>query len=81
MYNLKRKQQKLRMTSSCSSISLSQCNTQDMLYVVMEQCKCTEKNDKFIWDVTCAPERMAVLCSEQQMRDFVAIPSNFAFLG
>ena len=55
-YNLKRKQQESRMTSSCSSDSISQCNTRDMLYVVMEQCKCTEKIDKFVQDVTCAPE-------------------------
>ena len=44
-YNLKRKQQELRMTSSCGSANISQCNTRGMLYVVMEQCKCTYGKD------------------------------------
>ena len=80
-YNLKRKEQELRMTNSCG---ISQCNTRDMLYVVMEQCKCTEKIDKFVQDVTCAPEPMAVLCSEQQMSDLVRFccnPFEFCILG
>ena len=69
------------MTNSCG---ITQCNTRDMLYVVMEQCKCTEKVDKFVQDVTCAPEPMAVLCSEQQMSDLVRFccnPFEFCILG
>ena len=55
-----------------------------MLYVVMEQCKCAEKNDKFVQDVTCAPEPMALLCCEQQMNDHVRFccdPFEFSVLG
>ena len=72
-YNLKRKQQESRMTSSCSSASISQCNTRDMLYVVMEQYKCTEKIDKFVQDVTHAP---AVLCTKQQISDLLGFCCN-----
>ena len=59
-------------------------NTQDMLYVVTEQCKCAEKNDKFVQDVTCTPEPMAVLCCEQQMNDLIRFccdPFEFCVLG
>jgi len=55
-----------------------------MLFVVMEQCKCTEKTDKFVQDVTCAPEPMAMLCSEQQVNDieqFCCSPFEFCILG
>ena len=55
-----------------------------MLYVVMEQCKSTEKIDVFVQDVTCAPEPMAVLCSAQQLNDVVRFccdPFNSSILG
>ena len=80
-YNLKRKQKELRMMSYGGS---SSHGTRDMLYVVMEQCKCAEVNDKFVQDVTCAPEPMAVLCSEQQLGDltrFCCDPYEFCILG
>ena len=83
-YNLKRKEQQLRMTGACGSSSISPSNTRDILYVVMEQCKCAEKNDKFVQDLTCAPEPMAVLCSEQQLSDIVGFgcdPYEFCTLG
>ena len=59
-------------------------DTRDMLYVVMEQCKQAEKTDVFVQDVTCAPEPMAVLCSEQQLVDlsrFCCDKFNFSILG
>ena len=55
-----------------------------MLYVVMEQCKCAEKNDKFVQDVTCAPELIAVITSDQQLNDLVRFccePFEFGALG
>lgn len=36
--------------------------------VVMEQCKTTEKEHRFVQNVTCTPEPMAV-CSDQQLLD------------
>jgi len=40
-----------------------------MLYVVMEQCKKAERSDRFVQDVVCASEPMAVLATEQQLID------------
>lgn len=57
------------MTDVCGSSGLALHETRDMLYVVMKQCKCVEKEDKFVQDVTCAPEPMAVLCNAQQVSD------------
>ena len=50
----------------------------------MEQCKNAEKNEIFVQDVSCAPEPMAVLCTEQQLNDierFCCDPFNFCILG
>ena len=70
------------MASSRGSSTTSHCN---MLYVLlMEQCKCAEKNKKLVQDVTCVQEPMAVLCCKQQMNDLVQFfsdPLNFVFLG
>jgi len=55
-----------------------------MLYVVMEQYKYIKKNDKFVQDVTCTPETMAILCNEQQLCDhirFCCDPYEFDALG
>ena len=35
--------------------------TRDVLFSVMLQCKNAEKTDRFVQEVTCAPEPMAVL--------------------
>ena len=81
-YNLKRRQQELKISSTCSSSA--HCDTRDMLHVVMEQCKCAERNDKFVQDVTYAPEPMAVLWSEQQLNDLVRFccdPFEFSIFG
>ena len=71
-YNFKMKQKGLSMADSYGNSS-SQHDTWDMLYIVMEQCKCTERNDKFVQDVICAPEPMAVLCNEQQLCNLIRI--------
>lgn len=55
-----------------------------MLYVVMEQCKNAQSSNVFVQDVTCAPEPMAVLCTEQQLIDvsgFCCDPFSFRVLG
>ena len=83
-YNIKKKQLQQKMTSVCGSSGGSLHETQDMLYVVMEQCKCAEQNDKFVQDVTCAPEPMAVLSNQQQFNDlerFCCNPFEFCILG
>ena len=80
-YNIKRKQLQQKMMGSSGS---SLHETRDMLYVVMEQCKCAEKTNKFVQDVTCAPEPMAVLSNEQQISDlerFCCNPFKFCILG
>ena len=38
--------------------------SRDMLFVIMEQC---ENAERFVQHVTCAPEPMAILCSNQQL--------------
>jgi hypothetical protein len=80
-YNMKRKLQIDKMTASHGGVSH---DTKDMLYVVMEQCKQAEKTDIFVQDVTCAPEPMSVLCTEQQLIDitrFCCDPFEFCIFG
>lgn len=58
--------------------------TRDMLFVIMEQCKYAEKEHRFVQDVTCAPEPMAVLCTDQQLLDinrFCCDPFRFCIFG
>lgn len=50
----------------CVGASVSVGN-RDMLFLIMEQCKSMEKENRFVQDVMCAPEPMAVLCSDQQL--------------
>ena len=55
-----------------------------MLYAVMLQCKSTEGSEHFIQDVTCAPEPMAVLATDQQLLDierFCRDPLKFSTVG
>ena len=55
-----------------------------MLFVVMEQCKNALKNDRFIQDVVCAPEPMAVLATKQQlvyMKQFWCDPYHFSIFS
>ena len=54
-----------------------------MLYAVMLQCKSTEGCDRFVQDVTCALEPMAVLATAQQLFDmerFCCDPFRFSIL-
>jgi hypothetical protein len=56
----------------------------DLLYVMMAQCKQAEKNERFVQEVTCAPEPMAILCTDQQLGDmerFCCDPNEFAIMG
>ena len=58
--------------------------TRDALFSVMLQCKNAEKTDRFVQEVTCAPEPMAILCLQQQLTDlnrFCCDPHNFSILG
>lgn len=55
-----------------------------MLFVVMQQCKNADKGECFVQEVTCAPELMVVLCTDQQLNDLVRFcvdPFNFCVLG
>jgi len=42
-YNLKKKQQQIKLTSFCGISGMSLSKTHNMLYVVMEQYKCAKK--------------------------------------
>jgi hypothetical protein len=56
----------------------------DLLYSVMEQCKAAQKGDQFVQEVTCAPEPMAVLATNQQLLDltrFCCNPLDFGIMG
>ena len=58
--------------------------TREMLFFIMEQCKSMEKKNRFIQDVTCAPEPMAILCYDQQLFDmerFCRDPFRFCVFG
>jgi len=62
----------------------SSCGTRDMLFTVMQQCKTAEKGTVFVRDVTCAPEPMAVIATDQQLLDlerFCTNPYDFCVLG
>ena len=81
-YYLKKKQQQKAVAESvgCSVGEVAR----DMLYAVMLQCKSTEGCDRFVQDVTCAPEPMAVLATDQQLFDmeiFCCDPFKFSILG
>ena len=56
----------------------------DLLFLVMDQCKSMEKQDRFVQEVTCAPEPMAILATEQQLHDlerFCCNSSRFSVMG
>ena len=56
----------------------------DLLYSIMEQCKAVEKGDRYVQEVTCAPEPMAVLATAQQLLDlerFCCDPCVFSIMG
>ena len=47
----------------------STVRSRDMLFVIMEQRKNAEKCNRFVQHITCAPESMAILCTNQQLLD------------
>lgn len=56
-YNMKRalQQNKLEAGLGPQMPICSSPGTQDMLFVIMEQCKYAEKEHRFVQDVTCIP--------------------------
>ena len=79
--NLKKKLQQKAVTESigCSVDG----EARDMLYAVMLQCQSTERCDHFVQDVTCDPEPMAVVATDQQLFDmkrFCCYPFKFFVL-
>ena len=82
-YNIKRQLQQEQLTTSMGGKGFEADSCKDMLYVVM-QCKNSEKKDCFVQEVTCAPEPMGVLATEQQLCDIVRFSTdhfNFCVLG
>ena len=58
--------------------------SRDMLFVIMKQCKNAEKSNRFVQHVTCAPEAMAILCTNQQPLDverFCCDSYSFSIFG
>ena len=50
----------------------------------MQQCKAAEKGERFVQEVTCAPEPMAVLATGQQLVDlerFCCDPAAYSIMG
>ena len=85
-YYLKKKMQQKEMSASIGKeiSEFSGADTRDMLYTVMLQCKMAEGDKCFVRDVTCAPEPMAVLGTNQQLFDlerFCCDPYKFCVLG
>ena len=75
VYNIKHQLKK--QGTSCPA---SKGKGRDLLFVVMEQCKSAEKKERFVQEVTCAPEPMAVLpqiSSWKTWNVFVAIHPVF----
>ena len=69
-YNIKRSLQHEHMSKALSA-KIPAYLTRDLLFVVMEQCKYAEKTNAFVQDVTCAPEPMSVLSTQQQLNDLL----------
>jgi len=81
-YYLKKKLRQEALTKSvgCSIVD----GARDMLYAVILQCKTSQGSDRFVQDVTCAPEPMAVFGNDQQLLDlerFCCDPFKFSILG
>ena len=81
-YYLKKKSQQKAITDSIGcSVGGQAC---EMLYAVMLQCKSTEGCEQFVPDVTCAPEPIAVLATDQKLLDierFCCDPFGFSIVG
>ena len=70
-YYLKRKiiQTEINESTGVSAPLYTTTGSRDMLFVIMEQCKNAEKCNRFVQHVTCAPEPMAISCTNQQLLD------------
>jgi hypothetical protein len=82
-YNLNNKRKRQREMSDVS-VGLSRGFGRDLLFVVMEQCKFKDKVNRYVQEVTCAPEPMAILCMQQQLVDmkrFCCNESEFCIMG
>ena len=83
-YNIKHKVKKQRLEGSSSTACGSRGKGHDLLYIAIEQCKSAEKKDRYVQEVTCAPEPTAVLAMDQQLVDlecFCCNPSSFSIMG
>ena len=85
-YYLKRKiiQSEINKSVGVSAPLYTTTGSRDMLFVIMEQCKNAEKCNRFVQHVTCAPEPMAILCTNQQLLDverFCCDPYSFSIFG
>jgi len=78
-------QKKLQQKAIANSIDSSVGGeAHDMLYAVMLQCKSMEGCERFVQDLTCALEPMAVLATGQQLFDmerFCCDPFKFCIVG
>ena len=68
VYNINHKR-KMEANSCGLSLGHSRGKGRDLLYIMMEQCKLTDKMNRYIQEVTCAPEPMAILATQQQLYD------------
>ena len=83
-YNIKNKVKKQRLEGTSSTTCRTRGKGRDLLYIVMEQCKSAERKDRYVQEVTCAPEPMAILAMDQQLIDlerFCCNPSSFSIMG
>lgn len=73
-----------RKLDSFKGMGYTRGSGHDLLYIVMEQCKLTDKVDQYVREVTCAPEPMAILATQQQLFDlgrFCCSDDGFCIMG
>ena len=61
-YNINHK----RKLMSFEGVENTRGTGSDLLYIIMEQCKLTDREKRYIQEVICAPEPMAILATQQQ---------------
>ena len=64
-YNINHK----RKLMSFEGVENTRGTGRDIFYIIMEQCKLTDSEEQYIQEVTCAPEPMAILATQQQLFD------------
>ena len=83
VYNINHKR-KIEANSCGQSLGYSRGKGRDLLYIMMEQCKLAQKMDRYVQEVTCAPEPMAILATQQQLQDlnrFCCNSQGFCIMG